>query len=94
MCPLFFRLGQGDTLVQFCSDAKFKAASRRRCSDADEACDAALVGGPAALAWSRFDAGVRARVRARYAVAIEPWRRSGGCELPGEFVLVAAVARR
>jgi hypothetical protein len=36
---------------------------------------------------------VRARVHTRYAEAIEPWRRSGGCELPGEFVLVAAVAR-
>ncbi len=35
VCPLFFRLGQGDTLAQFCSDAKFKAASRLFYADAD-----------------------------------------------------------
>ena len=100
VCPLFFRLGQGDTLAQLCSDAKFEAIAHRRLAatlfyaDAEEACDAAFVGGPAALAWSRFDADVRARVRARYVAAIEPWRRPGGYELPGEFVLVAAVAPR
>lgn len=98
VCPLFFRLGQGDTLAQLCGDAKFDAIEHRRIAatlsyaDAEEACAAAFVGGPAALAWSRFDADVRARVRARYVEAIEPWRRAGGYELPGEFVLVAAVA--
>ena len=49
---------------------------------------------PVALAWSRFDIDAAARVRARYVDAIEPWRRPGGYELPGEFVLVAAVAPR
>ena len=100
VCPLFFRLGQGDTLAELCGAATFEAIEHRRLAgrlfyaDAEEACDAAFVGGPAALAWSRFDAGVRARVRARYVDAIEPWRRPGGYELPGEFVLVAAVAPR
>jgi len=58
-------------------------------ADADEACDAAFVGGPVALAWSRFDAQTRARARARYRHAIEPWRRSEGYRIPGEFVIVA-----
>ena len=32
---------------------------------------------------------VRARARARYKHAIEPWRRSQGYRIPGEFVIVA-----
>ena len=98
VCPLFFRLGQPDTLAQLCTDAKFEAIEQRRIAatlawaDADEACNAAFVGGPVALAWSRFGADVRARVRARYLEAIEPWRQDQGYGVPGEFVIVAAVA--
>jgi ubiquinone/menaquinone biosynthesis C-methylase UbiE len=98
VCPLFFRLGHADTLATLCGEAKFERIEHRRIAatlsyaDADEACDAAFVGGPVALAWSRFDADVRARVRARYVEAIAPWRSRGGYELPGEFVLVAAAA--
>ena len=58
-------------------------------ADADEACDAAFIGGPVALAWSRFDVQTRARARSRYKHAIEPWRRSEGYRIPGEFVIVA-----
>ena len=32
---------------------------------------------------------MRARARARYKHAIEPWRRSQGYRIPGEFVVVA-----
>ncbi len=98
VCPLFFRLGQQDTLAQLCADAKFEAIEHRRIAatlayaDADEACNAAFVGGPVVLAWSRFGADVRARVRARYLEAIEPWRHDESYGVPGEFVIVAAVA--
>jgi ubiquinone/menaquinone biosynthesis C-methylase UbiE len=98
VCPLFFRLGQQDTLARLCADAKFCNVRHRRIavtltfSDADEACDAAFVGGPVALAWSRFDDEVRARVRARYLNAIESWRHGQGYRIPGEFVIAAAVA--
>jgi len=94
VCPLFFSLGEQDALVQLCSDAGFENVEQRRIAsvlsyaDADEACDAAFIGGPVALAWSRFDAGTRARARARYKHAIEPWRRSQGYRIPGEFVIV------
>jgi len=63
-------------------------------ADADEACDAAFVGGPVALAWSRFDTVARSRARARYKHAIEPWRRSVGYRIPGEFVVVAGRRRK
>lgn len=98
VCPLFFRLGQQDTLARLCADAKFEAIEHRRIAttliyaDADEACDAAFVGGPVALAWSRFNDDARARVRGRYVEAIEAWRHDEGYRLPGEFVIVAAVA--
>jgi ubiquinone/menaquinone biosynthesis C-methylase UbiE len=98
VCPLFFRLGEQDALARLCADAKFGDIRHRRItatltfSDADEACDAAFVGGPVALAWSRFDAEVRARVRARYLNAIESWRHGRGYRIPGEFVIATAVA--
>ena len=98
VCPLFFRLGQGDTLARAFSAAKLQDIELRRIAatlvyaDADEACNAAFAGGPVALAWSRFDGPVRKRVRARYLEAIEPWRDGQGYRLPGEFVVAAGVA--
>jgi ubiquinone/menaquinone biosynthesis C-methylase UbiE len=98
VCPLFFRLGQQDGLARLCADAKLEVVRRRRIkatltfADANAACDAAFVGGPVALAWSRFDDEVRARVRARYLDAIEPWRHGYAYRIPGEFVIATAVA--
>jgi len=98
VCPLFFRLGTGDTMAGLCTDAAFEHIGQRRIpttldyADAAQACDAAFVGGPVALAWSRFDADVRARVRTRYIAAIEPWRHGERYRVPGEFVIVTAVA--
>jgi ubiquinone/menaquinone biosynthesis C-methylase UbiE len=98
VCPLFFRLGQGDTLARLCAEAGFEAVGQRRIAatlayaDADAACNAAFVGGPVALAWSRFGAQARARARLAYVAAIEPWRQGEGYAVPGEFVIVAARA--
>jgi ubiquinone/menaquinone biosynthesis C-methylase UbiE len=96
VCPLFFRLGTGDALARLCARAGFEHVVHRRIgatlvyADADEACRAALVGGPVALAWSRFDAATRSRVCARYLAAIERWRHDDGYRVPGEFVIVSA----
>lgn len=96
VCPLFFRLGQGDALARACVDAGFESVRTRRITttldyaDADEACEAAFVGGPVALAWSRFDAAVRERVRRRYLETIVAWRDGAAYRVPGEFVVVAA----
>jgi ubiquinone/menaquinone biosynthesis C-methylase UbiE len=100
VCPLFFRLGQHDVLARLCADAGFDAVQPHRITaaldyaDAGQACAAAFVGGPVALAWSRFDDRVRARVCERYLQAIEPWRSGQGYRVPGEFVIVAAAAPR
>lgn len=98
VCPLFFRLGQQDSLVRLCADAGFEAIEHCRISialnfdDASDACNAAFVGGPVALAWSRFNAEVRARVRAAYIDSIEKWSYGNGFRIPGEFVIAAGVA--
>ncbi len=72
------------------SSSEQRIAATLDYADADEACDAAFVGGPVALAWSRFDDDVRARVRERYLAAIEPWRSGRGYRIPGEFVVAVA----
>jgi SAM-dependent methyltransferase len=96
VCPWFFRLGQAEALAELCVAAGLKVVSQCRITtalsyqDDDEACDAAFVGGPVALAWSRLDAGARARVRSRYLESIAPWRRGHGFRIPAEFVIVSA----
>ena len=98
VCPLFFRLGENDTLAELCREASFDVIFTRRLptileyADADEACRAAFLGGPVALAWSRFDDDVRARIRGCYIEALAPWKQDGGYLVPGEFVLVKATA--
>ena len=58
VCPLFFRLGHGNTLADLCSNAGFDVTVRCRITttldyaDGDQACDAAFIAGPVALAWS------------------------------------------
>ena len=96
VCPLFFRLGQGDNLARSCAAAGLAVTHSQRRNDAlwhaseDAACEAALAGGPVALAWSRFNADTRERVRANYLDAIAPWREDSHYRLPAQFVLVAA----
>lgn len=93
VCPMFFRLGEDDALSAALAGAGFDAVVLRRLStelrhvDGEEACDAAFVGGPVALAWSRLDEAARARARASYLSAIAPWRDGDGFAVPGEFVI-------
>lgn len=97
VCPLFFSLGGEGVLAAECADAGFESIEEYRLdttldyADADEACRAALIGGPVALAWSRFDEAVRAKVWKRYIASIAKWRQGDGYRVPGEFVVVRAV---
>jgi ubiquinone/menaquinone biosynthesis C-methylase UbiE len=96
VCPLFFQLGHEGMLADLCARAGFVDAEEHRVeavlayADDEEACDAAFVGGPVAMAWSRFDETTRRRVRARYLQAIRPWRVGQGYRMPGEFVVATA----
>ncbi|HSE12993.1 MAG TPA: methyltransferase domain-containing protein [Rudaea sp.] len=96
VCPLFFRLGQRGALAQLCAGAMLSVTSECRIdatlfyADGNEACDAAFVGGPVAMAWSRFGDDVRLRARERYLESIAPWKDGESYRVPGEFVVVAA----
>ncbi|MDP2004790.1 MAG: class I SAM-dependent methyltransferase [Rubrivivax sp.] len=97
VCPLFFRLGQPGAPAGWCAETGLVPTAQQRLRttlnhpDADDACEAAFVAGPVALAWSRFDAATRERVRARYVEAIAPFRTGKGYRIPAEFVVVSAV---
>jgi ubiquinone/menaquinone biosynthesis C-methylase UbiE len=96
VCPLFFRLGEPGVLARACARAGLVGVEEQRLrlsldyASEDDACRAAFVGGPVALAWSRFGDEARERVRERYVEAIAPWRHAGRYRIPGEFVVVAA----
>lgn len=96
VCPLFFGLGRGDSLARLCSQTGFEQALTQRLNstlvyaNGDEACRAAFVGGPVAMAWSRFSLDTRNRVCARYLDELSAWRNGAGYEVPAEFVVVSA----
>jgi ubiquinone/menaquinone biosynthesis C-methylase UbiE len=93
VCPMFFRLGAGDALARALREAGFDPvqATRIACTldyaTADLACDAALLGGPVALAYSHLDDAGRREVRAEYLESISPWRDARGFRIPGSFVV-------
>lgn len=93
VCPLFFRLGTGDALRHGLEDAGLTDVSTEqlpmtlRYASAEEACDAAFLGGPVALAYARFDEAARATVRADYLRSVEAFRRGEAYEIPGEIVI-------
>jgi ubiquinone/menaquinone biosynthesis C-methylase UbiE len=97
VCPLFFGLGRQDALASLCGDAGFAQIGQQRqaatlaYASGDEACRAAFVGGPVALAWSRFSEEARHRASTRYLDGLAAWRDGAGYRVPAEFVIVKAV---
>lgn len=95
VCPLFFALGTTNRLSAVFEEVGLTDVVSERLNtglewaSADEACGAAFVGGPVALAYSRFDAGMRHAAHREYLDSIERWRQGDGYVVPGEFVVVA-----
>jgi ubiquinone/menaquinone biosynthesis C-methylase UbiE len=93
VCPMFFRLGAEDILHRELEAAGFAQVTTERLetrliySSPEDACGAAFDGGPVALAYSRFEEGVKAQARDEYLASIEPFREGEGYSVPGEFVL-------
>lgn len=93
VCPLFFRMGSGSALADALAEAGLRRIVERRFAallryaSEDDACDAALLGGPVALAYARFAEPVRREVRSAYAASIARFRRGQGYEIPAEFVV-------
>ena len=93
VCPMFFQTGTGETLRMLFDQAGFRAVDSRRImttlhyDSAEEACGAAFVGGPVALAYSRFDQRTREEARSEYLASIAPYAAGAGFDVPGEFVV-------
>ena len=56
-------------------------------SSAEQACEASFLGGPVAMAYSRFDEATRKEAKIEYINSIEPFKIQNGYEIPGEFVI-------
>lgn len=93
VCPLFFQLGTGDAMkYAFEAAGLAKTEVARICTvlhydTADAALGAAFVGGPVALAYSRFDDATREEAHSEYLASIEPYRNGRRYKIPGEFVI-------
>ena len=98
VCPMFFQLGTGSTMADQFRAAGFDDVREERISvpivfpTADAAVGAAFIGGPVALAHSRFDSATRWSAYTEYLESIDAYRRGDAYHVPGEFV--AVVGRR
>jgi len=93
VCPLFFQLGTGDLLKKSFDQSGFSDIEVKRIettleySSTEEACEAAFLGGPVALAYAKFNPVMKEEVKAEYIHSIEPFRTAVGYAIPGEFVV-------
>jgi ubiquinone/menaquinone biosynthesis C-methylase UbiE len=94
VCPMFFRLGTGESLHHAFAAAGFRDIATRRLetrlvyATPDEACEAAFAGGPVGLAYSRFSNDAKTEAHEEYLASLEPYRHGEGYSVPGEFVVV------
>jgi hypothetical protein len=56
-------------------------------SSGDEACGAAFLGGPVALAYSKFSDDVKKEVFKEYIDSLKSFKETDGYHVPGEFVV-------
>lgn len=96
VCPMFFALGAPGALGRTLERAGFVDVESTRLSveltyanDA-EALGAAFLGGPVALAYSRFDDQARRSAHAEYLASIAAFADGDGYRVPGEFVIASA----
>ena len=93
VCPLFFRLGTGDSLETTFGMGGFQDVASDRISttlhyaSSEDAIGAAFAGGPVAMAYSRFDDQTREDAHTEYLISIAPYKKGDGYEIPGEFVV-------
>lgn len=98
VCPMFFQLGTGDALRMALEQAGLRQVrverieTRLEYANADEALGAAFIGGPVAMAYSRFDDETRREAHTEYLASIEPYRVGEGYCVPGEFVIARGEA--
>jgi ubiquinone/menaquinone biosynthesis C-methylase UbiE len=93
VCPMFYNLGNEGTLQQYMNAGGFKDISTVRIntllnySSGEEACGAAFLGGPVALAYSKFSDDIKGEVCKEYVESIKSFKNADGYHVPGEFVV-------
>lgn len=93
VCPLFFNLGNGDTLKRGFEAAGFSDVAFDRLTtrliyhSSDDACGAAFAGGPVALAYHKFSERIKEEVHSEYLHSIKSYQLGKGYAIPGEFVI-------
>ena len=96
VCPIFFALGTPGALTAMLERAGFADIEESRlnvelCYASDEdALGAAFLGGPVALASSRFDDETRRSAHADYLASLADFADGNGYRVPGEFVIASA----
>lgn len=94
VCPLFFQLGTGGALEIQMEMAGFPGITAQTINTVleydspDAALGAAFIGGPVAMAYSRFDEATRESAHAEYLESIKAYREGDRYRIPGEFVVV------
>jgi len=97
VCPMYFNLGESEVLKYPFEKAGFKEISLIKIetkliySSAEQACEASFLGGPVAMAYSRFDEATRNEAKMEYINSIEPFKIQNGYEIPGEFVVCSGI---
>ena len=96
VCPMFFALGAPGALTELLDEAGFVDVEEQRLrvelryDGDDDALGAAFVGGPVALAYSRFDDDAREGAHREYLASISDFADGAGYRVPGEFVVCSA----
>lgn len=97
VCPMFFSLGEGSVLKYLFENTGFKHIEIQKIettlhyNSSKEACDASFLGGPVAMAYSRFDDDAKKEARKEYLDSIERFKTMRGYEIPGEFVICRGI---
>ena len=97
VCPMFFQQGTGNTLEMSMKKAGFRNINSVRFrhklvfKNDEHALMAAFAGGPVALAYRKFDRQTKESAHSEYLNSIKNFRKNGGFEIPGEFVVARGV---
>jgi ubiquinone/menaquinone biosynthesis C-methylase UbiE len=99
VCPMFFQLGTKDALAISMEMAGFSEIRSERLdvtlsfATREELLGAMFLGGPVALAYSKFDEATRDAVHSEFLDSVEAHRRGEGYAIPGEFVVAVGYKR-
>ncbi len=97
VCPMFFQLGEGEIIKYPLEKAGFKEITIQKIATTlhynsdEEACQASFLGGPVAMAYSRFEEQTKEEAQREYIASIQVYKTKSGYEIPGEFVVATAI---